>query len=229
MARLDGRIAGDNRPDGAILEAERELKIPPDPTLPAPLKLEDLLVLDAQWWPQKFDHLLCATLGKAARRPEPVVAPEPAALRSLIWSARTSFSGDAINPAEWYRWRELFGTGAETILARVHGLWKIVSDTRRPAPAQHELLVNLLAERIVAAFNVAAEAQVARLAKQAERNGPVARAQAAAAVLEHLAPMQQALLAFGAAMADNAGPPEVVRHAALSLQKIEALAKGALQ
>jgi hypothetical protein len=120
-------------------------------------------------------------------------------------------------------WRRLYPIDCDRVQNTIRGLFRICRDLRYPRPDQYEKLVAALAAHIVELHQAAAEAQRANIAKRLERQGPIVRAQTAAAVLEALPGFQAALMAFDAATRTAAGSRW--HEVAYGLQHLEAAAR----
>jgi hypothetical protein len=203
---------GDQRSDAGI-----ERTLPREQ--PAP-KLEVLLHPNAAWWPAKFDQMMNVLLGQSTRRPEPVAIPDPVILRPMLTRCTGGYN-ETFDPDP--AWRDIWGGDCERVQNIIRGLFRVCRDLRFPRPEQYEALVAALATHIVELHQAAAETQRELARKHAERQGPVARAQSAAALLEALPAFQAALLQFDAATRDAGGSRW--HEVAYGLQHLEAAAR----
>jgi hypothetical protein len=211
------RTPGDPRHADQIEMAERALKLE-DPVDPQPPALADLLHPNQAQWPDQMRHALHSHLAPW-RNDHPIEAPSVGDLKKLIRACVSGLDGQSrdASPA----WRAIFGTGDEAVQNRLRALFHGIRNLNYPAV--NDRLLTAIAEHLIATFTAAAAEQKARLAKRECEQGPVVRAQAAAAVLEHVGPLLTALLAFDAATRDVAGSKW---HAvATGLQGLERAAK----
>jgi hypothetical protein len=208
---------GDGRHMDQIEMAERVLKLE-DPIDARPPALAELLHPNQAHWPDQARQALHSHLAPW-RVNQPIEVPSVGELKRLICVCISGLDGDSWDASPG--WHVVFGTAHAAFQNRLRALFHGIRSLNYPVV--DDRLFSAIAEHLIATFNAAAEQQKARLEKREREKGPIARAQAAAAVLEHVGPLQAALLAFDAATRDGAGSRW--HEVATALQGLERAAK----
>lgn len=206
MARhLDAhaRQHGDNRPNDVVAQAEAALAL--DDPIDGPdvrTRLARLLHMDSHYAVlERLPRWVHSALARAAG---PIVIPTMGDLRPMLLATSGGHNESFDNSPAWRNWFGSRGLEGQNV---VRSIWHGVRQMRTPPTEQYDELATLLARHMIAVFQEAKAAQEARVARRAERQGPAARAKAAAAALEALDQFAPAFVDWANSARDAAGCP----------------------